>query len=296
MNRIKTVVLIVLSFVATTIDVCGQRGGKLKMWYDKPAKNWNEALPIGNGRISAMVFGNPAKEQLQLNESSFWSGGPSRNDNPDGLIGLDSIRKAIFDENYKLANNLSNKYLTAKKLHGSKFQVVGSLFLSFEGTENYTNYYRELDLEKAVFTTTYNVGDVTYKREVFSSQPDQVIVVRLTASKSGQLSFTAGFDGGQLQKTSIALDAKTLEMTGVSGTHEGVTGQVKFDARAKIINIGGTTTAELNKIKVSNANEVVIVISAATNFVDYKTLTANEVDRCIQYLSAAEKKNHILFF
>jgi len=266
-----------------------QKGGKLKMWYDKPASSWNEALPLGNGRIAAMVFGNPAKEQIQLNESSFWSGGPSRNDNPIGLEGLDSIRYYIFRGNYTRANTLSNKFLTAKQLHGSKFQVIGDLNLVFKNSDSYTDYYRELDLEKAITTTTYKVDNVTFKREVLASQPDQVIVIRLTASKPGQLSFTASFDG-QLQKSSSALDAQTLEMTGISSTHEGVTGQVKFDARAKIINTGGTTLVESNKINVNNANEVVIMISIATNFVDYKTLSANEVEQCTKYLAAAEKK------
>jgi alpha-L-fucosidase 2 len=186
---------------------------------------------------------------------------------------------------------LSNKFLTAKQLHGSKFQVIGDLNLAFNNSDGFTDYYRELDLEKAITTTTYKVGDVTFKREVLASQPDQVIVLRLTASKPGQLSFTASFDG-QLQKSSIALDAQTLEMTGISSTHEGVTGQVKFDTRAKIINKGGSTSIQSNKINVSKANEVLIFISVATNFVDYKTLTANEVEKCITYLASAEKKTY----
>lgn len=289
MKTFKFSILIISLLLLPIAQSNAQKGGKLKMWYDKPASNWNEALPLGNGRIAAMVFGNPAKEQLQLNEGTFWSGGPSRNDNPDGLIGLDSIRKAIFSEEYKLANKLSNKYLTAKKLHGSKFQVIGDLNIDFGNADGYTDYYRELDLENALQTTTYKIGDVTYKREVFASQPDQVIVIRLSASKPGQLTFSASFDS-QLKKSSTALDAHTLEMTGLSSTHEGVTGQVKFDARAKIINTGGTTSVESNKINVSNANEVVIMISIATNFVDYKTLTANEVEKCAKYLAAAEKK------
>jgi len=289
MNKIKFTFLISLNFLLSLPFVQAQQGGKLKMWYDKPATVWNEALPIGNGRIAAMVFGDPAKEKLQLNESSFWSGGPSRNDNSDGLKGLDSIRYYIFNGNYTRANMLSNKFLTAKQLHGSMFQVIGNLNLAFDGTENYTDYYRELDLEKAIFTTTYKVGNISYKREVFTSQPDQVIVVKLTSSKPGSLSFTANFDG-ELQKSIQALDAHTLEMTGLSGTHEGVSGQVKFDTRAKIINSGGTTAVESNKIRVSNANEVIILISIATNFVDYKTLTANEVEKCSNYLASAQTK------
>jgi alpha-L-fucosidase 2 len=262
---------------------------KLIMWYDKPAANWNEALPIGNGRIAAMIFGDPVKEKLQLNEGTFWSGGPSRNDNPDAMQGLDSVRYYIFSGDYRRANTLSNKFLTAKQLHGSKFQVVGNLNLTFAGNENATEYYRELDLGRAVFTSTFKVNDVTFTREVFASQPDQVIVVRLTASKPGMLSFTANFDS-DLMKSSKALDANTLEMTGLSSTHEGVTGQVKFDARAKIFTKGGSSSVADNKINVSKASEATILISMATNFVDYKTLTADEVAKCITYLTPAEKK------
>jgi alpha-L-fucosidase 2 len=282
--------LVCAGMLLLTFSMNAQKGGKLKMWYDKPATNWNEALPIGNGRIACMVYGDPANEKLQLNESSFWSGGPSRNDNPIGFIGLDSIRQALFSENYKLANNLSNKYLTAKKLHGSKFLNVGDLNLAFEGNNNITEYYRELDLEKAIFTTTFVKDGVTYKREVFSSQPDQVIVVRLSASKPGMISFTANLDGGQLQKTSKALNSNTLEMTSLSSTHEGVTGQVKQTTQAKFMNVGGSLTSTDKTIGVSKANEVLVFVSIATNFVDYKTLTANETEKCANYLMPAVAK------
>jgi alpha-L-fucosidase 2 len=289
--RIRIIALFFVGFFLASFDYSAVHDKKLTMWYDKPATVWNEALPVGNGRIAAMVFGDPVNEKLQLNEDTFWSGGPSRNDNPDGLKKLDSIRYYIFNEDYRKANSLSNKYLTAKQLHGSKYQNIGNLNLAFNGNENYTDYYRELNLERAVFTTMYKAGDVTYKREVFASQPDQVIVMRLTASKPGKLSFIAGFDS-ELRKSAKAIDAHTLEMTGLSSTHEGVTGQVRFDALAKIINSGGSTSFASDKIVVSNANEVIILISIATNFVDYKTLTANEVEKCTKYLAAAEKRSY----
>ena len=279
MNNFRNLVLIPLFCLLVLPNVWAQQNGKLKMWYDKPAKVWNEALPIGNGRLAAMVFGDPVNEKLQLNEGTFWSGGPSRNDNPDGLSVLDSVRYYIFKEDYQRADVLANRGLSAKQLHGSMFQVVGNLNLTFNGIDSYTDYYRELDLEKAVFTTSYKVDGVTYKREVFASKPDQVIVVKLSADKPGQISFAASFDG-PLQKSVRVLDTNTLEMTGISGTHEGVTGQVKFDARAKILNSGGTTTIEANKINVSKANEVLILICIATNFTDYKTLSSDETKQC----------------
>ncbi len=296
--------LVITSFLTLTLcfSLKAQSGDGLKMWYNKPATVWNEALPIGNGRLGAMIYGDPVAEKIQLNEGTFWSGGPSRNDNPDALAALPGIRQLIFSGNYGTVESLINQKITAKQLHGSKYQPVGFLNLSFPNHSSYTNYYRELDLEKAVFTTTYKVGDVTYKREIFASQPDQVIVVRLTADQAGKLTFTASVNG-PLQKTVKALDKNTLELTGLSGSHEGVTGQVKFDARVKILNSGGSATIASNKINVSNANEVVILISIATNFVDYKTLTASETNKCISYLTNAETKayselysNHVAAF
>ena len=287
MKRLNFLILIAALLISCWATA--QKGGKLKMWYDKPAGVWNEALPVGNGRLAAMVFGDPSNEKLQLNESTFWSGGPSRNDNPESLSALDSVRQYIFAGNYRRAEFLINKHITAKQLHGSMFQTVGDLNLSFKGNEKYTDYYRELDLEKAIFTSTYKVDGVSYKREVFVSQPDQVIVMKLSADKPDKLSFTAGFSG-PLSKSTKAIDNNTLEMTGLSATHEGVTGQVKFDARAKVINKGGTTSVDAGKINVSNANEVVIMVSIATNFVDYKTLIANETEKCIAYLTPAAGK------
>ena len=124
------------------------------MWYNKPASVWNEALPVGNGRLAAMIYGGPANERLQLNEGTFWSGGPSRNDNPNALGALPAIRQLIFGGMYSSAESMINQNVTARQLHGSKYQPIGNLSLSFPGHSSYTDYYRELDLEKAVFTAT----------------------------------------------------------------------------------------------------------------------------------------------
>jgi len=263
----------------------------LKLWYTKPATVWNEALPLGNGRLGVMVFGDPLNEKLQLNESTFWSGSPSENNNPDGSLVIDSIRHYIFAGEYKKAELLANKGLTAKKLHGSVYQSVGMLNLNFEANDGYTDYYRELDVEKGIFTTTFKVKEVLYKREVYTSLPDQVVVVKLTASKLGMLSFSANFDG-ELKNYSGAIDSNTLQMTGLSGNHEGVSGKVRFDSRARIINNGGKTTIEAGTIKVSNADEVVIYIAIATNFTDYKTLDTTESKNCSAYLEAASSKSY----
>lgn len=287
-NRIKITFLISVLIAVGFSSIGGSKGGKHKLWYDKPAKVWNEALPIGNGRLGAMIYGDPANEKIQLNEETFWSGGPSRNDNPNALKALPEIRQLIFEGKFHEAEKMANENMLTE-LHGSKYQVVGNLNLIFDGHENYSDYYRELDIENAMFTTTYQVDGITYKREMFASQPDQVIVVRLSASAPGKLNFTANMNG-PLQKSVRAIGNNTIELTGLSETHEGVTGQVKFNALSRIVNTGGITSADSDKIKVNNATEVVIFISIATNFVDYKTLTANETEKAKSFLGGAEKK------
>ncbi|WP_291857171.1 glycoside hydrolase family 95 protein [Marinilabilia sp.] len=291
MNYIKGTVIFILIFLLGACSKDTAKNSDLKLWYDKPAKVWNEALPVGNGRLGAMVFGDPALENIQLNEETFWSGGPSRNDNPKARKALPKVRELIFDGKLQEADKMLNENMVAEQLHGSMYQTIGNLNISFEGHENYTNYYRELDIENALFTTSYTVDDVNFKREVFASFPDQVIAVKLSADRKKSLSFTAKLDGPLAQSTK-AVDANTLEMTGVSGTHEGVEGQVKFNTLAKILNTDGTIANDADQITVTDASEVVILISMATNFVDYQTLTANENEKCRKYLTSAEAKNY----
>ncbi len=262
---------------------------RLTMWFDHPAGVWNEALPVGNGRLGAMVFGEPARERLQLNEDSFWSGGPSRNDNPDALGALAGVRQAIFEGRYTDAESMINQSITARQLHGSMYQPIGDLTLSFPGHEGYTGYRRELNLRRAVFTATYEVGGVTYTREVFASQPDQVLVVRVTADQPAALDFTVGIDG-PLKTGMNVLDASTLELTGRSASHEGVSGQVEFDARVKVLNTGGSTETAASGVTVSDADEALVLVSIATNFVDYATLTADEAALATAALAEAAEK------
>lgn len=279
--------IVVTSFFVTF----AQKSSPLVLWYNKPAVVWNEALPLGNGRLGAMVFGDPHTETIQLNEITFWSGGPCRNDNPDALEALPRIRQLIFERKYKEAEALVNEKVKSKQLQGAKYQPIGYVRLTFEGHDSYTNYRRELNLERAVCTITYSHNGVTYTREMFASQPDQVIVFRLRASERGALTFTATTDG-PLQKTKSTLDSTTLELTGLSSTHEGVVGQVKFSARTRILHLGGTLTLTDTSIIVRNADEAVLFISIATNFVDYKTLGADEKELCNSYLQSAVRKSY----
>ena len=262
---------------------------KMTIWYDKPATVWNEALPIGNGRLGAMVFGSPAAEKLQLNEETFWSGGPSRNDNPNALAALPEIRRLIFEDKYYEAERLVNQNMMTPR-NGSKYQIVGNLNLTFPEHENFTGYRRELNLDNAVFTAEYKVNGVKFRREIFASKPDQVIVLRLTADKPGNLTFDATLDS-PLQKGVRVTNGNTLEMNGLSGDHEGIQGQVKSLTQAKIFSRGGIITGENDKIRVVKANEVLILVSMATNFTDYQSLTEDETAKCHAFLANAEKKS-----
>lgn len=267
-----------------------QKGGKYKLWYDKPAKQWVEALPIGNGKIAAMVYGDPYQERLQLNEGTFWSGGPSRNDNQDAPKVLDSIRYYIFNGNYKRAQILTDKGLTAKTVHGSAFQNLGDFTLDMNNLKDVKNYYRELDIEKAITTTTFTSDGINFKREVFASIPDHVIIINLSSDHKNALNFTAKFNS-ELKKNVKAIDANTLQMDGISSTLDGIQGQVKFNALAKLIAKGGKTQISESGISVSNAHEVMILISIATNFTDYKNLNTHEIVKAKKYIEEAAHKN-----
>nr|WP_320021169.1 glycoside hydrolase family 95 protein [uncultured Draconibacterium sp.] len=263
----------------------------LKLRYDNPAEQWVEALPVGNGRLGAMIYGDPENEIIQLNENTIWAGQPNRNDNPDAKASLKKVRQLIFDGKYKEAQDLVNSDFISKKSQGMPYQTAGNLKLSFEKHDSVSNYSRELNLEKAVATTSYRVGEVNYKTEVFSSFPDQVIVARISADKSGSLNFSATLDR-PAKVTVTSNENNELVMTGVTSSHEGVKGAVEFETRVKILNDGGEITADDGVLTVSDAKAATIIISMATNFNNYNDISGNANERAKQYLQAATQKTY----
>ena len=276
-------------FVATTCF--SQNNADLKLWYKNPSGDvWENALPIGNGSLGAMVYGNVDTETIQLNEHTVWSGSPNRNDNPLVLDSLAEIRKLIFDGKQKDAENLANKVLVTKTSHGQMFQPVGSLRLVFDKHDNYTNYYRELDLQKAVQKTTYTIGNVNYTREVLASFPDGIIVIHLTASKPKSISFTAFYSTPQPKAISKA-SSNELTISGTTVDHETVEGKVKFKGVAKFKLEGGNITSNDTAIMIKGATTVTIYISIATNFINYNDISGNENERAASYLDKAYPKS-----
>ncbi|MBZ4041370.1 glycoside hydrolase family 95 protein [Flavobacterium hibisci] len=274
------------------ISSFAQEKSALKLWYDTPSgKVWENALPIGNGFQAAMVYGNVEKEIFQLNESTVWTGSPNRNDNPNAKGALNDIRSLIFQGEYQKAEKLINENIITKKSHGQMFQPVGNLEISFSDQEHYTDYYRELDIEKAVTKTTYKINGVTYTREAFTSFPDRVLVIKLSADMPGKLSLNAGFTS-QHKKQKIETDVNNmLSLSGTTSDHEGVEGKVRFNALARFKTEGGTIKPEGNSIKIDKANSVVIYVSIATNFVNYNDLSGSESKLAKSYLDQASKKD-----
>lgn len=264
---------------------------KLKLWYKQPSGNtWENALPIGNGRLGAMVYGNVEEEIIQLNEETVWSGSPNRNDNPEALEALPEIRTLIFAKEYKKAEQLAREKIQTKKSNGQMYQPVGNLLLTFPGHEEYNDFYRELDIENAITHSQYSVNGVTYKREAFASLTDQVIVIRLSADQPGKLNFQARFSSPHASALFSSEKDSRLLLSGTTSSHEGVEGLVRFRGIASFRNMGGQLKTVGETLEIQNADEVLVFLSIATNFNSYNDISGNEVQRSEKYLGQAIQK------
>ena len=273
-----------------------------KLWYDRPAQVWTEALPLGNGRLGAMVFGNPAAEQIQLNEATIWAGSPNNNPNPEAFINIPKIRELIFAGKYEEAQALATQKVMSATNQGMPYQPFGDLRISFPGHTRYTDYYRDLNLDSARTVVTYKVDGVTFKRETFISFTDQIVVIRLTASKKQQITINAVFTSPH-QDVMIASDGNFVTLDGTAANHEGQKGKIKFQGRVTANIQGGRLTCKDGVLSVENADEAILYVSIATNFNNYKDITSDPVERAKTYLNnvagknfADMKKSHVAFF
>lgn len=285
--------MIFVLFFLSFIQIFSQNRDNLKLWYNVPSGTiWENALPIGNGFQAAMLYGNVEKEIFQLNEHTVWSGSPNRNDNPNALEALPKVRKLIFEGEYKAAENLANEKIISKKSHGQMFQPVGNLELTFTDHKNYSNYYRELDIEKAIAKTSYLVDGVTYTREAFTSFPDRVMVIKLSADKTNKISFSAALTSQHI-KQDIKVNGKNeLSLWGTTSDHEGVEGKVEFNALARIKAYSGNITNTENSVNIENANSVLIFVSIASNFNNYHDISGDENQRAKDFMDKAFGKNY----
>ncbi|MFN3664773.1 MAG: glycosyl hydrolase family 95 catalytic domain-containing protein [Sediminibacterium sp.] len=270
-------------FFCCCINVMLYAQQPLKLWYNQPSGNtWENALPIGNGKLGAMVYGNVVKETIQLNEHTLWSGSPNRNDNPLALDSLALLRQLIFDGRFKEAERVANKTIITKLSHGQMFQPLGDLQLLFNGHDQYTNYYRELDIEKAITKTSYDVAGVTYTRKALTSFTDPVIVLHLTASKKASISFTAYLKTQQPKVSIQTASNNELSITGTSMDQESVKGLLKFKGIVKINAKGGTQHRTDTSLVIANADEATIYITIATGFNNYQDISGDEKKRATE--------------
>ncbi len=287
----------------------GQKNNDLKLWYKQPAnaqipddKNgwkddaeWLKALPLGNGSLGAMVFGDVNKERIQLNEESMWSGSPDDNDNPEASKSLAKIRQLLFEGKYKEATELTNETQVCKgKGSGNGngatvpfgcFQTLGDLWIDFGKNSSFENYHRELDLNDAVVRVNYSQDGVKYNREIFTSYPDQVMVARFTADKKGQISFSCSMNRPERFKTFT--EGNQLIMSGSLSDGKDGNG-LQYMARLKAISKNGSITYANDKLIVKNADEVILLLSASTDYKqeypdykdrDYKNITNESLDK-----------------
>jgi alpha-L-fucosidase 2 len=267
----------------------------LKLTYNKPAENWNEALPIGNGRLGAMVFGGASQEHLQLNEETIWAGEPGNNVPKNTFDSIRKIRKLLneskFEEAQKLSNTTYPRAAPKDLNYGMPYQTMGDLFLDFKGHENFKNYTRTLDIEKALSTVSYEVNGVTFKREIFSSFVDNVIIIKLSSSKKGSLSFSINASTPHLKK-SIFTEKNQLMITGTSGSVDNKIGKINFKTVVVPVLKGGKLTSTQDQLTISGADEVVIYISIATNFKKYNDISGNPDSKISEYLQSALNKKY----
>lgn len=264
---------------------------RLCLWYRQPAKQWVEALAIGNGRLGAMIFGGINVERLQLNEDTLWGGGPYDPANPEAPSALPEARRLIFEGKYAEAERLIGQKMMAKPLRQMPYQTVGDFILEFPETKQVVNYIRKLDLDTAVAFVSYQIDGVTYERQIFSSPVDNVIVVRLAASKPGSLNLTARFRTPQTASASVE-DTDTLVLTGTNGSAQEIQGALKFQARAKFVSQGGSIIPSSDAITVSNANQVLIYIAAATSYKRFDDVSGDPVSITKNQIANAVKKQY----
>ncbi len=263
----------------------------LKLWYDRPAEIWVEALPLGNGRLGAMVYGNPQHEEFQLNEETIWGGSPHNNTNPKAKEALPQIRQLIFEGRNAEAQKLCGETICSQQANGMPYQTIGSLHLDFEGIDDYSNYYRDLDIENAIAITRFTANGVNYIREAFTSFPDNLLIIRLTADKQGQISFKSRYTTPYKDGVSKSISPrKELRLDGKTNDHEGVEGKVRFTTLTRIDHQGGKLTVEGDSVlHLTGANSATLYVSTGTNFKNYKDVGGNSLQTAQHHLNHAPK-------
>lgn len=249
---------------------------ELKLNYDKEATNWNEALPLGNGRIGAMVYGGVSQEEIQLNEETIWAGRPGNNVPKGKYSDIVKIRQLLVEGRNREAQELSNlafpRAAPAGLDYGMPYQTFGSLMLGFPTHRNPVQYQRELDLNKAITTVSYQVDGVNYRREMFTSLVDSLLLIRITADRSKSISMDLKWKSPH-QNIGLGINNGALFLRGKGSTVDSKEGQVAFYGFVYPQVKGGQVNHHGEQIKIEGADEVILYVSIGTNFKNYKDLS-----------------------
>ena len=261
-------------------------------WYRTPAAKFWEGTPIATGRFGAMLYGRVRDEIIPFNDETLWTGSPYDAVNPKALPSLPEIRRLLAEEKFGEAAELAANLLSHPLPFVQTYQAMGRLHLRFDGHEAVTDYRRELDMDEAIARVTYRIGDATFTREAFASYPDQVVVVRLTCDRPGQLTFNTSLSSLHASATPRALGADTILIEGgVSEPNPEVPSKMRWQGRVRVIPEGGTvrTVREATglSVRVEKANAVTLILAGATNYVNWHDLSADPDARCADYLRAA---------
>jgi len=310
-KKLITKLLLALTLILSSSSIVGgiekPPEHDLRIWYDKPANTeipdnnnawkddpeWLKALPLGNGSLGAMVYGDVNRERIQLNEESMWSGSSNDDNNPNAYPALDDIRNLLFKGKYKESTVLTNQTQVCKGKGSGQgnganvpfgcYQTLGDLWFNFGYDENYSNYSKELDLNDAVVRINYTIKGVNYKREIFTSQPHQVMVAKFSADKSGQISFSCKIN--RPERFNTYTKNNQLIMTGTLDDGNGGDG-LHYLSRLTAINTKGRVSFTDSSIIVEEADEVILILSASTDYLlkypeykgrDFETITDNNL-------------------
>ncbi|WP_375450699.1 glycoside hydrolase N-terminal domain-containing protein [uncultured Devosia sp.] len=246
----------------------------LELWYKQPAAAWTQALPLGNGRLGAMVFGDVSRERLQINESTFFTGGPYRPLNPEALEYLPEVRRLIFAGEYRAAEALAHGHMMAKPYLQMSYQPIGDVLINFHHNMNAKDYRRSLDLQTAIATTAYTAGGMRYTREAFVSPVAGVLVYRVSASEPGKVNIDVGMSSpqpGDMQPSTT----DTVSYAGRNRREQGVDGALRFGFAARIVANGGLVTTSPETVRVQRADSAIVLVDAATSFCRYDDVSGD---------------------
>lgn len=263
-------------------------GRQWRLSYDAPADQWVEALPVGNGRLGAMVFGGVSEDRIQFNEDSVWTGGPHVYAHPDAADSLPEIRRLLLEGKQKEAEDLASKTFMSQPLRQEWYQPLGDLRLRFEHEAEPTDYRRTLSLNRGVATTRYTVNGVRHQRQVFASHPDQAIVIRVQCDAPGTLAFAASLSSPHKETKTESTDQDALTVSGrvADRTHEGgyvAEGKVRFAVRLRVLETDGQVQSAGDDpregLRIAGATHATLVVLARTNVVNFRDVSADPAER-----------------